>query len=289
LSPSKIANVIADISKQFPNLSQETLEKLSTVEGLKNRKAIIDSLPENELLPEKVYSDLKSCLDDKKENDSDNDILEGKGKISKPFKYIMSPSDLEERGINTTNDLKAIIHKGESLQTLEDLKNEDKQKFLEASLKVEPDVLINQLKHLPDFVENSYVDSIITRNIDNKIEEIQKESSNINKQQLIEKLIQENPLNKNKILSIVKNSVDKQMESMKQRFSEKDFAKISKIIEREDLNEMMSLSENRTEDQIRTLTSINKSRENFLSEIKRKTSKSSFNTDHLDDTMNLFD
>jgi hypothetical protein len=49
MSPSKIANYLTDITKKFPNLKQETLEKLSTVEGLKNRHKIIESLSEDEL------------------------------------------------------------------------------------------------------------------------------------------------------------------------------------------------------------------------------------------------
>jgi hypothetical protein len=49
LSPSKIANILSDIVKKFPNLSPDTLEKLSTPEGLKNRVQIIESLSEDEL------------------------------------------------------------------------------------------------------------------------------------------------------------------------------------------------------------------------------------------------
>jgi hypothetical protein len=37
--------MVANLKTQFPNLSEKTLELLSTPEGIKNRQAIINSLP----------------------------------------------------------------------------------------------------------------------------------------------------------------------------------------------------------------------------------------------------
>jgi hypothetical protein len=48
-SSSKISPLLKPIMERFPNLSQETLEKLSTPEGLRNRHKIIGSLSEDEL------------------------------------------------------------------------------------------------------------------------------------------------------------------------------------------------------------------------------------------------
>ena len=83
--------------------------------------------------------------------------------------------------------------------------------------------------------------------------------------------------------------MDEQLEIWINKYSEKDFLKIKKGLQREDLNELQSLAENRTEDQIKALTSVNRSHNRFLHEIKTKASQSSFNTEQLDNTMNLFD
>jgi hypothetical protein len=48
-----IAPVLNRIKENFPNISEETLKKLSTPEGLKNRKEIIENLSEAELIPTK--------------------------------------------------------------------------------------------------------------------------------------------------------------------------------------------------------------------------------------------
>jgi hypothetical protein len=47
--PSKISPALDSIRENFPNLKQETLEKLSTPEGMKNRREIINSLSDDEL------------------------------------------------------------------------------------------------------------------------------------------------------------------------------------------------------------------------------------------------
>jgi hypothetical protein len=48
-STNKISPLLKPIMERFPNLSQETLEKLSTPEGLRNRHKIVASLSEDEL------------------------------------------------------------------------------------------------------------------------------------------------------------------------------------------------------------------------------------------------
>jgi len=159
-------------------------------------------------------------------------------------------------------------------------------------LKLKPDVLIDRLSELPNFGEDSYLDSIINRNIDHSIEQMLNNTPNLNKQQLIEKLIQLNPLHKDLILDKVSTSIDRQLANMENSYSEKDFKKIKKVLTTEDLKELQSLGENKTIDQIKTLKAINKSHNNLLSEIKRKSSETSVidnSTQQLDDTMNLFD
>jgi hypothetical protein len=403
LSPSKIASILADISKQFPNLSQETLEKLSTVEGLKNRKAIIESLSEEELLSSNF--DLKDSLNKYKSNVSDIDLEKGKGKITEPFKFLMTKSALEERGFdikkvdkipvnlktfselekehpeiiksiidenthldplslsvkikevfpdyedtdieysasfmkameeeinsgktqkekdlirkqiqevdlielqntgstsdiskiksvirenythnsllkeiknkyedNNNSELNKIIDKGKNLQSLEDLTEADKERFESETLDLPTDELIDILKNRTDYAEDSYIDHIITANIDKTIKKLIKENPKGSKQELIENLIKNNPENKEKILSIVSKNMNEQIEILKNKFSEKEIRKMEKVLKREDLKELQSLAETRTEDQIRALKSVNTSHNKFLNEIKSKASQSS--------------
>jgi hypothetical protein len=125
-------------------------------------------------------------------------------------------------------------------------------------------------------------------------------------------LIKDNPLHKTEIFSIVSETVDNQMIYYKETLSDKNFAKLTKQLTKEDLRDLYSLDENRSVDQIKTVTSVNKSHNDLLNEIKRKASqmsvnnpsypnqmnniyqepssdKSQFTSNHLEDTMNLFD
>ena len=111
----------------------------------------------------------------------------------------------------------------------------------------------------------------------------------LGKQELIEKLIQQNPSHKDKILSIVSRTVDEQYSLWENKLPKDKLEKAQKYLQKEDLKDIEKVNESRTIDSIKTLKSINRSHSNLLQEIKSKASKSDFNTDKLDDTMNLFD
>lgn len=155
--------------------------------------------------------------------------------------------------------------------------------------------------YLEDYKEDGYLDSIIGKNIDNSIEKMIIENPGVNKQQIIERLIKENPLHKDRILSKISQSVDKQILEIESKLSLKNIKKLRKQLTKEDLNEIRDLGENKSIDQIKTLKAINKSHENFLHEIKTKVSQSSIsqstkesfddanNDNKFDDTINLFD
>jgi hypothetical protein len=71
-SPSNISPILDPVREKFPNLSKETLEKLSTVDGFKNRDKIIASLSEDELKVsspsfEKPIIDKKLLIENKEE------------------------------------------------------------------------------------------------------------------------------------------------------------------------------------------------------------------------------
>jgi hypothetical protein len=248
-SSSKIAPVLDQIKENFPNLSDETLKKLSTTEGLKNRQAIIESLSEDELRTDVTPLDKFAPLTE-------------------------------------------IIEKGKSLVSFEDLKEDSKKELERVSLQTKTDVLIERFFKLPNFSQDSYLDGIINKNIDHTIEQMLEKDPSLNKQQLVEKLIELNPIHKDLILSKVTSSIERQLTGMENMYSEKDFHKIKKVLTTEDLRELHSLGENKTIDQIKTLKAVNKSHNNFLEEIKVKSSRASLidnNNQQFDDTMNLFD
>jgi hypothetical protein len=455
IPPSKIANVLKPIMERFPNLSQETLEKLSTPEGLKNRKEIIASLSEDELKtnmslkeissmskeevikmdkliqstlnldsekvveilnkelpdynfdvnsykelfikgteeeinsgktveerdrirkeileadllelqktggssdirkiknairenythnslinsiknksslssienetdeqPSKPKIDWTASFSKAKSNVSDADLVAGKSKITEPFSYLITEDEQKERGIDNimklpiiTNEsditpsnnsmdlqpelsrLDKLVNKAKNLQTLEDLNMEDKVLLEYECSIVKPDELINKFKDLPDYAEDSYVDKLITVNIDETIKNMIAEcDGKAGKQYIIEKLLLENPNHKDKILSVVSKTFNEQLNYWENKFSAKDFSRIQKVLLKEDLQELQELGENKTMDQLRTVATVNKSHINLLKEIKTKASQtslnkkeSSFDTSHLEDTMNLFE
>jgi hypothetical protein len=75
---SSVSKVLDKIKESFPNIKNETIEKLRTPEGFKNRKEIIDSISESELTPEKNIKDIKEkavasvVVKDMKSEDQDN-------------------------------------------------------------------------------------------------------------------------------------------------------------------------------------------------------------------------
>jgi hypothetical protein len=63
---------------------------------------------------------------------------------------------------------------------------------------------------------------------------------------------------------------------------------MKKELLKEDLNELKNVSGDRSISKIKALRSVNKSHSNFLDEIKKVKDKT-VDTDHYDNTMNLFD
>jgi hypothetical protein len=104
-----------------------------------------------------------------------------------------------------------LIDKGKSLQTLEDLTQEDKSKLEKESLNQKPDILIDSFKDLPDYAENSYIDGLIVDNIDNTLKKLIDQFPTLSKRSIVEKLIEDNPTNKEKILSVVSQTLNEQL------------------------------------------------------------------------------
>jgi len=112
------------------------------------------------------------------------------------------------------------------------------------------------------------------------------------------KLIKENPNHKDEIFKVVNRTFEEQINRIRSKLTGKQLEKFDKVLTSEDLIELQTLADdNRSIDDIKAVKAANRSHINFLSEIKRKSSKISmkegFNTENndnkLDDTMNLFD
>jgi hypothetical protein len=240
-------------------------------------------------------TDIKNVI---RENYTHNSLLNEIKNVKKPNYESMDDLkilEVEKEIYSNPSRLNKILDKAVNLQSLEDFNLENKTLFEYECSKVKPDELINTLKNRSDYAEDSYIDSVITKNIDENIKNmIEKYNGKESKQYIIEKLLLENPNHKDKILSIVGKTFDEQLEYWENKFSARDFARLKKGLAKEDLKELQNLGENKTIDQIKTVATVNKSHINFLKEIKTKASqtslnKSSFDTTHLDDTMNLFD
>jgi hypothetical protein len=241
-SSSKISPALKAISENFPNLSNETLEKLSTPEGIKNREAIINSLPEAEL------------------------------------KTNITP-------------LENLIKKGTNVENINELIENDQKEILRETDNMRIDTLIEVINNVPD-VNEKFVNSLLDENIDSKLSELITDNPGISKQKAVEMFVQQYPDHKDRILIHVNRTLNRQFDYYDATLSDKE-------LQKEDLKEIQSLSEDRTVDQIKALRAVNRSHNNLLLDIKRKASKSSIsqsnkesfdnNSQQFEDTMNLFD
>jgi hypothetical protein len=161
------------------------------------------------------------------------------------------------------------------------------------------------------FITFIYLDTIndlLDRSIKNRVDVILNTQPGIRRTEVIEKIINENPLNKSNIIKYMKESYFDHVEYVRSKLDEKNVQKFEKALTKEDFKDLESLSENISVDKINAATILNASHNNLLSEIKRKSSMMSINnsssqtqhpdvnvnnsssqTQHHDDTMNLFE
>jgi hypothetical protein len=245
----KIDDFLSDIVKKFPNLSQDTLEKLSTPEGLKNRVQIIESLSEDELKIDVQASkiDWKGTFDKSKENASDADLATGKSKITQPFSYYISKEDQIERGIEDKDIRKLPTVKDSTLKEMSNMSKEEvikMDKIVKASLKLDAESVVEKLTtEIPGF--NFNVDSY-----------------------------------KEKFMKAMQEEIDSGK-------TEKDKARIRKQIQDVDLLELQNTGGTSNIKDIRNVIRENYTHNTLLKEIKSKASQSSFNTNQLDSTNQL--
>lgn len=161
-----------------------------------------------------------------------------------------------------------------------------------------PDMAITLIEDLDKDLDKDKQASLILKSVDFTLSRMIDENPGWNKQQLVEKLLKENPIHKDKILETVSLTVDNQIHAFSKLLSTKDFNKMVKVLVKEDIKEMGDLGENRNVEQIKTLAHVNRTHNKLLHEIKTKASQSSLknpsdNTtdsiEQVDNTMNLFD
>lgn len=90
-------------------------------------------------------------MDDAKENASDKDILEGKSTITKPFRYVMPQSEINERILNS--------EKGKNKELISDNDNHDEmvKKIIVETMQEDSETVISRMKEeIPNFDEDKY-------------------------------------------------------------------------------------------------------------------------------------
>lgn len=84
------------------------------------------------------------------------------------------------------------------------------------------DTLIDVINSEPE-IDKDLTESLLCDSVDLKLKELIDENPGKSKQELTELLIRENPIHKDKILSIVNKTMNEQYSYWKTKFSEKEF------------------------------------------------------------------
>jgi hypothetical protein len=244
-------------------------------------------------------SDVRSIKNIVRENYTHNSLLtEIKTKASQSS-LNNTQQILEDELRNDFTPLENLFRENKNIRSLNELSENDKMNLFRETDNLRIDTLVDIINNQSELNED-FKKSLLYNNIDSKLLELLNENKGISKQDVVELLIKQNPKHKNEILDIVNTTVTSQLENIQSRLSEKEIIKFNKEMMKEDFKDIQSLGENRSIDQIKTLRAVNRSHSNLLDEIK-KASQSSINktkaientdnnnTQHLEDTMNLFD
>ena len=171
----KIDTFLNPIREAFPNLSKETLEKLSTPEGFRNREEIINNLSENELNQNiNVFGNFHKLIGERKNISNNHELLINEKEILNEISNI-KPDDLFEEIKNFEDEdlskylfYKKVEHSIEAL-----IKNSpigtNKQIIIERLIAENPnhkdiilpivtDSMINQLQIIEDKLSNKNVE-----------------------------------------------------------------------------------------------------------------------------------
>jgi hypothetical protein len=254
----KISSALKSISENFPNINKETLEKLSTVEGIKNRDEIIKSIPDNELLP--VSQIIGKTLRDFSDKDQErlSEIVLKNRKLDSTELVELFKKEFPEYDEQTYRESFIRACKEEIASG----KTEEERKTIERDIR-EADLLEIQstgdrsnLKAIKNAINENFTHGSIMSEIKSKASSmLGNNTPNKDLQPELESLI-----NKGKGLQTLEDLKDEDKFTLK--------------------TESLKL---------KPVSSINRTHNEFLRELKNKASKSTINIEQYEDTMNLFD
>jgi len=167
LPTSKISAALKPVMENFPNLKPETLEKLSVLEGIKNRDEILETLSDEELSQEITYSQIeythkvKNIIEETKHLDSEAVI----NKIQEEFPNF-KPNDASY----TAAFMRAVdeeINSGRSDEEKEAIR----QQFLKTDLlELQKTGGSSNLKELKNVIRENYTHNSILKSIKSRHE-----------------------------------------------------------------------------------------------------------------------
>lgn len=190
--------------------------------------------------------------------------------------------------------LSELIINAKKVGNLHDLRNSDLLKLEAEASQTRPNVLLNELSKFPEEGNIEIMDDLIDRSLQFRIDELLNENRSFRKHEAIELIIKECPLYKDRILKFMKKSFNHNIDVVKSKLDDSQNIKFEKALAKEDLKDLETLNENRNIDAIKAIGVVNRSHNNLLKYIKKKSSEISLrnnlaSTSHVEDTMNLFE
>nr|YP_009487199.1 hypothetical protein [Russula abietina]AWB36101.1 hypothetical protein [Russula abietina] len=160
------------IIEKFPNLSKETLDKLSTPEGIKNRKAIIASLPPNELnlTPSIESVDFDTNKFDKLIKDNLN--LDSEALVKKIEKEIPG-YNIDNYRSDFMKAIKADINSGKTIEERNQIFKEYQKTDLDEIQNLGDNYKIRDIKNIvrENYTHNSLLNELKTKSSIKNLEE----------------------------------------------------------------------------------------------------------------------
>lgn len=248
-TPDEISSKLKPIIEKFPNLTKKTLAKLSQARNNEERIAIVDSLPNEEIVPSNQH-----------------------------FNTLIQKSQ-EKGGFNN-------------------LSTEEQLEIEKEISKINTETLLNNINPAEMDMDSFY--ALLNISIDNRVDTLIKERPGIRKHQALEILVEETPTYRDQLLNFMATVYHKNIEKIKTRLNTEQIQKLDEAILKEDLEDLKTISENRSVNTIKSLKRINKSHSSFLDEIKSKTEEidpikvkeiveqNVGSTTQIDETMDLF-
>ena len=167
--------------KQFPNLSEETINKLSTIEGMKNRKEIIGSLSAEELNrninPLELLSDGKKEISSMSKNETtemdkliNNTLNLDSEKVTEPLqeKFPDFKFEVDSYSKKFMKAMEAEINSGKTTEEKEAIKKQIQEVDL---LEIQNTGGTSDIKQIRNVIRENYTHNSLLKEIKNKASE----------------------------------------------------------------------------------------------------------------------